>query len=134
MWISRGDLLHKALATSTYLLNRHPSFSIHNRMAYEILHHTTPVLSHLRIFGCLCYPNLSATTPHKLIPRSTACVFIGYLSSHKGYRCLDISTRRIIISRHVVFDEFVFPFATSSPPPSASLDFLVEDDSPCAAV
>ena len=29
----------------------------------------------LRVFGCLCYPNLSATTRHKLSPRSMACVF-----------------------------------------------------------
>src|SRR5438105_4318542 len=52
-------------------------------------------------------------------------------SSHNGYRCLDLSTRCIIISCHVVFDEFVLPFATTYPPPAASLDFLVEDDSPC---
>jgi hypothetical protein len=30
---------------------------------------------------------------------------------HKGYKCLDIFTRRIYISRDVVFDETVFPFA-----------------------
>ena len=31
---------------------------------------------------------------------------------HKGYKCLDRSTGRIYISRDVVFDETVFPFAT----------------------
>jgi hypothetical protein len=30
---------------------------------------------------------------------------------HKGYKCLDIFTERIYISRDVVFDEVVFPFA-----------------------
>jgi hypothetical protein len=30
---------------------------------------------------------------------------------HKGYKCLDIFTGRIYISRDVVFDEAVFPFA-----------------------
>jgi hypothetical protein len=30
---------------------------------------------------------------------------------HKGYKCLDIFTGRIYISRDVVFDEVVFPFA-----------------------
>jgi hypothetical protein len=30
---------------------------------------------------------------------------------HKGFKCLDISTDRIYISRNVVFDEQVFPFA-----------------------
>jgi hypothetical protein len=30
---------------------------------------------------------------------------------HKGYKCLEISTRRIYISMDIVFDEDVFPFA-----------------------
>jgi hypothetical protein len=28
---------------------------------------------HLRIFGCKCYPNQSATATHKLTPRSSLC-------------------------------------------------------------
>ena len=31
---------------------------------------------------------------------------------HKGVKCLDIFTRRVYISRDVVFDESVFPFAS----------------------
>jgi hypothetical protein len=69
---------------------------------------------------------MTATTRHKLAPRSTACVFLGYPSSHKGYRCLDMPTKRIIISRHVVFDETCFPFGLYSPrTPSSDLDFLL---------
>jgi hypothetical protein len=30
---------------------------------------------------------------------------------HKGYKCLDISTGRVYISRDVIFDENIFPFA-----------------------
>jgi hypothetical protein len=30
---------------------------------------------------------------------------------HKGFKCLDISTGRIYISRDVIFDEQIFPFA-----------------------
>jgi hypothetical protein len=52
---------------------------------------------------------------HKLAARSTACVFLGYPSSHKGYRRLDLSSRRIIISRHIVFDESIFPFTSTDP-------------------
>jgi hypothetical protein len=74
----------------------------------------------------LCYPNLSATTPHKLSPRSTACVFLGYSPSQKVYRCLDLSTHKIIISRQFIFYETPFPFAASKPH-SDSFDFLLQD-------
>jgi hypothetical protein len=78
------------------------------------------------VFGCACYPNTSATAPHKLSPRSTRCLFLGYSPDHKGYRCLDLTSHRIIISRQVVFDEDVFPLADSTSP--TDLDSLLESD------
>lgn len=87
------------------------------------LFHITPNYSHL-LFGCLCYPNLAFIMTHKLAPRSAPCVFLGYSSTHKGYRCMDIATGRIIISRHVVFDETNYPFAKTETVSSSSYDFL----------
>ena len=41
---------------------------------------------------------------------------------HKGFKCLDISTGRIYyISRDVIFDENVFPFAQLHPNAGAQL-------------
>jgi hypothetical protein len=37
---------------------------------------------------------------------------IRYPREHKGYRCLDLDTRRVIMSRHVVFDEATFPYVS----------------------
>lgn len=54
---------------------------------------------------------------------------MGYPSEHKGYRCLDLASNRIIVSRHVVFDESSFPFAElPAPLRSSNLDFLTELD------
>jgi hypothetical protein len=109
----------EALHTATYLLNRRPCQPLQFRTPYQLLFGCSPDYQHLRTFGCLCYPNLSSITPHKLSPRSARCVFLGYPSEHKGYRCLNLDTMKIIISRHVVFDESIFPFATH--PATASL-------------
>jgi hypothetical protein len=69
---------------------------------------------------------MSTTAPHKLSPRSTPCIFLGYSDHHKGYRCLDLHSNKII-SRHVVFDETSFPFATHPASPSVEdFDFLLD--------
>jgi hypothetical protein len=37
-------------------------------------------------------------------------VFLDYPNDHRGYWCIDLASRHVITSRHVVFDESVFPF------------------------
>jgi hypothetical protein len=120
----------EALHTATHLLNRLPSKAVSHPTPYFALHDTAPTYDHLRVFGCACYPNTSATAPHKLSPRSTHYLFLGYSSDHKGYRCLDLASHHIIISRHVVFDEDVFPLAGPSLP--TDLNSLLLGAPPCA--
>jgi hypothetical protein len=100
----------EALHAACLLINRLPCTRTPDSTPYTILHNKQSSYDNLRVFGCLCYPNTMATSSHKLSPCSTACVFLGYPSMHKGYHCLDLSTRKIIISCHVVFDKTVFPF------------------------
>lgn len=90
----------EALHTATHILNLLPTSRRPHLTPYEALYQSKPDYSHLHISGCLCYPNVSATAPHKLAPRSIPCVFIGYPSSHKGFRCLDLSSDKVIISHH----------------------------------
>jgi hypothetical protein len=87
---------------------------------------------HLRVFGCACYPNLSAKAAHKLAPRSTRCIFLRYSVDHKGYQFLDLTTNNIIVSQHVVFYKVDFPFSIS-PRLTNDLDIFLQDDSPGAA-
>lgn len=47
--------------------------------------------------------------------------FLGYSNMHKGFKCIDVSTGRVYISRDVVFDEQVFPFAKLHPNAGALL-------------
>jgi len=40
-------------------------------------------------------------------------VFLGYSSSYLDYRCLDLTSHHIYVSRHVRFYENIFSFANS---------------------
>ena len=76
------------------------------------------IIIFLRAFGCACWPYLRPYNRHKLDFRSKCCIFIGYSIGHQGYKCLDVATGKIFISRHVVFDESIYPYTV---PTSASL-------------
>jgi hypothetical protein len=56
------------LHTATYLLNRLPTKTLTYGTLYFALFGSHPSYDHLRVFGCVCYPNMSATSPHKLPP------------------------------------------------------------------
>ncbi|GJV77133.1 ribonuclease H-like domain-containing protein [Tanacetum coccineum] len=116
----------EALHMAAYLLNILPSTAINNEIPHTRLFKTTPNYADLRVFGCLCYPHLH--TNHKLEPRATPAIFLGYPTNHRGYRCLDLNTNKIILSRHVTFDETVFPYGSMTPHDSPSYTFL--DTSP----
>ncbi|KAE8712724.1 hypothetical protein F3Y22_tig00110234pilonHSYRG00057 [Hibiscus syriacus] len=53
--------------------------------------------------------NQLPTTNHTLSFRSQPCTYLGFSPQHKGYQCI-ASDSRVYISRHVVFNEMVFPF------------------------
>ena len=119
-----------AFQTATYLINRLPTPILHNRSPFHALFGDIPNYSKLRIFGCLCFLWLRPYNHHKLEPRSRPCIFLGYSLTQSAYKCFDPSTNHIFLSRHVVFDETVFPylsFAQHSPyipnssPPSHDL-------------
>jgi hypothetical protein len=116
-WVER---LHIA----TYLPNHLPTKAVQVACPHIALFGSVPSYEHLQIFGCACYPNTAATAPHKLAPRSTRCIFLYYSSDHKRYRCLDLSTNRLIVSRHVVFYDDNFPLAALPNP--TNIDFLCE--------
>jgi len=103
-----------AFLTSVYLINRLPTKVLNNITPYFVLHKTMSRYSDLRTFGCACYPYRRPYEKHKLAFRSKQCIFLGYSNQQKGYRCLDFATGRVFISRHVVFDEDIFPHLDKS--------------------
>jgi hypothetical protein len=55
----------------------------------------------LQIFGCVAYSKI-LPVEQKLNPRSEKCIFLGYTSN--GYKLMNLTTKRIIIARDVIFD------------------------------
>ena len=97
-------------ATACFLINRLPSRTIDMKTPLERLLNETPDYTFFKVFGCACWPHLQPYNNHKLEFRSKKCVFLGYSSLHKGYKCLHVPSNRVYISRDVIFDENVFPF------------------------
>lgn len=78
---------------------------LYNDSPYNKLFQCSLDYSHLRSFGCVCYPLHCPYSSHKLAFRSKMCLFLGYSSHHKGYRCYDPISKKVYQSCHVVFDE-----------------------------
>ncbi|GKV27558.1 hypothetical protein SLEP1_g36720 [Rubroshorea leprosula] len=99
-----------SFSTAIFLINRMPTPTLQNKTPYFLLYGKIHDYSMIKVFGCRCFPYLRDHAAHKLQPRSLPCVFLGYSSIHKGYKCLHPPTKRIYISRHVVFDEHFLPY------------------------
>lgn len=120
----------EVLHVAAHVTNIVPSSAISHKTPHALLFGQNPTYDHLRVFGCLCFPNVNYSNLHKLSHHSTPCLFIGYPSNHKGYRCLGLKTNIIIISGHVVFDKNTFPTAQKASSNTSSYQFLDISDSP----
>uniref|UniRef100_A0A2N9FSD8 Integrase catalytic domain-containing protein n=1 Tax=Fagus sylvatica TaxID=28930 RepID=A0A2N9FSD8_FAGSY len=109
-----------AVSTATHIVNRLPTPNLKHKTPWELLFQKPPDISHFRSFGCQCFPLLTPYTTHKLQPKTIPCVFLGYPSNTKGYLCLDPLTKRVYTSRHVLFNELIFPGLMHTPATSAS--------------
>ena len=99
--------------TAVYHINGLPSAVLKFFTPYERLFKHKPDYKMLKCFSCACYPYLRDYNKYKFDYHSSKCIFIGYSSSHKGYKCPHASGR-VYIARHVIFDELSFPYSLDS--------------------
>jgi histone deacetylase 1/2 len=99
-----------ACATSIYFINRLPCQILQLKSHFFLLYGSSPVIHHLRIFGCACFPLLRPYNTHKLQPKTFTCIFLGYAGQYKGYICFSLHANHFFVSRHVLFDESLFPY------------------------
>nr|GEX49023.1 hypothetical protein [Tanacetum cinerariifolium] len=94
----------EGVATSVYILNISPTKAVWDQTPYEACYGNKPSVSHLRVFGCICYV-LIAGERHKLAGKSQNHVFIGYCTQSKAYRLYEPISKKINIIRNMAFDE-----------------------------
>ena len=89
----------EAVLTATYMINRLPSGVLNNKSLIEMLnsfypHFRTSNGLTPRIFGCTAFVHVHSPHRGKLDPRAIKCVFLGYSSTQKGYKCYNPLSRK----------------------------------------
>ncbi|KAI3474406.1 hypothetical protein Pfo_029267 [Paulownia fortunei] len=86
----------------------------HNKMAFqnmtpeEAWTGRRPNVGHFRIFGCVAYAHIPDEKRKKLDDKGEKCIFLGVSDHSKAYKLYNPNTKRIVVSRDVVFDEQMF--------------------------
>uniref|UniRef100_A0ACD5XBE3 Uncharacterized protein n=1 Tax=Avena sativa TaxID=4498 RepID=A0ACD5XBE3_AVESA len=94
----------EAANTACYLINRSPSIPLEKKTLIEVWSGSPADYSQLRVFGCTAYAHVDNG---KLEPRAVKCIFLGYGSGVKAYKLWNPETKKILLSRNVVFNESV---------------------------
>ncbi|OIT03203.1 hypothetical protein A4A49_57448, partial [Nicotiana attenuata] len=96
---------------------------LHEALAVIKVDKNSDTIWHQRL-GEKCFPYLKGQNKDKFQPKTFPCVFIGYSLLHKGYRCYHPQSKRVLLSRHVIFDELHLPYV------SPSVDLPAESQNP----
>ncbi|GFZ20884.1 hypothetical protein Acr_29g0000460 [Actinidia rufa] len=113
---------HMAVLTATYLINRTPSRVLNGKAPLHILQPASTLFPIIpRVFGCTCFVQNRSLTRTKLDDKAVRCIFLGYSSMSKGYRCYDPVTRHMYHSLDVTFLKTVPFFSNSTPNPGSEI-------------
>ncbi|CAB0040793.1 unnamed protein product [Trichogramma brassicae] len=98
----------EAVNASVYILNRLPTSKENNSTPFEAWWRKKPDLSHMKVFGTLAYAHIPKQFRKKFDGASEKTWLVGYEGDSSNYRLYKPSSRRVIVSRNVTFDERIF--------------------------
>lgn len=103
------ELWGEFLKSAIYVLNRTLSTSVTSNSSlktpFELFFKKKPNIKNLRVIGCRAYVHIPDCKRKKLDPKAIPCWLVGYGEETKGWRLWDPSSRKVILSRDVTFDE-----------------------------
>ncbi|BBG98549.1 ADP glucose pyrophosphorylase large subunit 1 [Prunus dulcis] len=88
-----------------HILNRSPTLAVKNMTPEEAWNGHKPAVNYFKIFGCIAYVHVPDEKRKKLDDKGEKCIFLGVSEHSKAYKLYNPATRKIIISRDVLFDE-----------------------------
>ena len=92
-----------AVLTVAYLINRMPLWTLDFRCPIKLIQGSRTDNIPPKVFGCVCF--VHKYVGGKLDPRALKCVFVGYSTTQKGYKCYHPPTRKFFVSMDVTFRE-----------------------------
>jgi len=95
----------EAVSCAVYLLNRCPTRSLQVVTLEEVWSGHKLSVTHLRVFGCVAYVKIPDARRTKLNDKSEKYIFVGYGDRRMGYKLYNPITKKVIMSRDVIFEE-----------------------------
>nr|GFA24756.1 Gag-Pol polyprotein [Tanacetum cinerariifolium] len=95
----------EAISTACFTQNCSLVIPRHEKTPYHIINDRKPLVKFFHIFGSLCYIVRDDENLDKMKEKGDECIFMGYSTQTRAYKVFNKSTRLIMESIHVNFDE-----------------------------
>jgi len=89
----------EACRTTVYIQNMSPHTILGKLTPEEVYTGTRPDVSHLHIFGSICYCHVPSKKRTKLDPTTYKGILVGYNEASKAYRIFVLEHTRILVCR-----------------------------------
>lgn len=111
-----------AVNTIIYILNRVPTKALDGMTPKEAWSGERIDISNLRVFGCTFYMHIPKEQRKNIDEKSKRFILLRYDNESKAYTIINPTTRKIYISRYVIFDD-TGESLTSPPAEVPELDY-----------
>ena len=95
----------EVMSWCVHIHNRCPTVVVENKTPEEAWSGEKPMVEYFQIFGCVAHVHVPDQRRSRLDDKCRKCVFLGVSDESKAWRLYDPVSKKIIISKDVVFEE-----------------------------